>query len=349
VRNDRLTWPHQRLLTAPVCFPCHSFLHVSTFYTHYEQKNTKLTTSTMSTSENGSANGSAHLSDYEPQAWEPPRRNVLNDAANLINRGGLGHAAHNPAPQPPAQPNDILAALDRYDKQFLPHQSKSLSGIALRSFLLGTVLALSLTLALLLLHAHNPLWRAPFFLTTLSIFHFLEFWTTAYANSASATISSFLLSSNGSAYNIAHSASFLETLLSHMFLPSILPPLPRKLLLFVGLALIAIGQATRALAMLTAGTNFSHVVRHTKASSHQLVTTGVYSILRHPSYFGFFWWGIGTQLMCGNTICLLGYAVVLWRFFDRRIKGEEELLVRFFGNEYVVYRRRTRVGIPGIK
>ena len=72
-------------------------------------------------------------------------------------------------------------------------------------------------------------------------------------------------------------------------------------------------------------------------------------MLRHPSYFGFFWWGIGTQLVCGNTLCLAGYAVVLWRFFSRRIEGEEGLLVRFFGDEYVRYRDRTWVGIPGLK
>jgi len=36
-------------------------------------------------------------------------------------------------------------------------------------------------------------------------------------------------------------------------------------------------------------------------------------------------------------------------FFDRRIEGEEELLVRFFGGEYESYRKRTRVGIPFIK
>ena len=28
--------------------------------------------------------------------------------------------------------------------------------------------------------------------------------------------------------------------------------------------------------------------------------------------------------------------------------GEEELLVRFFGDDYVEYRKKTRVGIPGI-
>lgn len=303
----------------------------------------------MSTSENGSANGSAHHSDYEPQSWEPPRRNVLNDAAHLINRGGLGHAAHNPGPQAPSQPRDILAALDHYDQQFLPHQSKSLSGIALRSCLLGIAFALSAILTLVLLYKGHPLWRLPFFLATLSTFHFLEFYTTAYANSNDATTNSFLLSSNGSAYSIAHSASFIETLISHFFAPSLLPPNLQNVLLFLGIALIVIGQGTRAVAMLTAGSNFSHVVRHTKASSHRLVTSGIYSVLRHPSYFGYFWWAIGTQLMCGNRICLVAYLSVLFRFFDRRIRGEEELLVRFFGEEYVAYRARTWVGIPGIK
>lgn len=52
--------------------------------------------------------------------------------------------------------------------------------------------------------------------------------------------------------------------------------------------------------------------------------------------------------MCGNTICLLGYIIVLQRFFSRRIDGEEQLLVRFFGDEYVGYRARSWVGIPFI-
>ena len=303
----------------------------------------------MSTSENGSTNGSAHHSDYEPQSSDPPRRSVLNDAAHLINRGGLGHAAQNPGPQAPSQPEDILAALDRYDQQFLPHKSKSLSGIAFRSCILGIVFALSLTLTSVLLYNGHYLWRLPLFLATLSTFHFLEFYTTAYANSNAATTTSFLLSSNGSAYSIAHSASFLETLISYFFVPPLLPQKLQTVLLFLGIFLVIAGQSTRASAMLTAGSNFSHVVRYTKASSHRLVTSGIYAVLRHPSYFGYFWWAIGTQLMCGNRVSLVAYAFVLFRFFQRRIQGEEELLVKFFGEEYVEFRARTWVGIPTIK
>lgn len=312
-------------------------------------------------SENGSANGSADLhshSDHTQHSSTPTStsRNPLSEAANLISRGGLGHAYNTrstPQPTPPStsqSSSEVLYALDTYERQFYPGQPKSLSGIALRSFLLGTTLTTSSLLTLYLLSTDHSIWRAPFFLASLSLFHFLEFYTTSLTNTSSAQISSFLLSSNGSAYTIAHTCSLLETLLTSYFLPRplLLKPL-HTTLLSLGLFLIIIGQAVRSTAMLTAGTNFSHIVRARKSPTHTLVTTGIYSILRHPSYFGFFWWGIGTQLVCGNVVSLVGYAVVLWKFFERRIEGEEKLLVRFFGDEYESYRKRTRVGIPFIK
>ncbi|KAH6668862.1 S-isoprenylcysteine O-methyltransferase [Halenospora varia] len=272
----------------------------------------------------------------------------------MISAGGIGTrtstSSTSTTSNTPPTSEEITSALNTYERAFFPGQPKSLSGIALRAFLLGLSLAGSTALTTYLLYNTNPLWRAPFFLASLSLFHFLEFYSTALTNAPGARVSSFLLSSNGSAYNIAHGAAFTELLLSHLFLPASILPYPlHPLLLLTGLLLIIIGQSTRTLAMLHAGSNFSHIVSHTKKSSHELVTTGIYSILRHPSYFGFFWWGIGTQLVCGNVVCLMGYAVVLWRFFERRIGGEEELLVGFFGEEYVKFRERTRVGIPFIK
>jgi protein-S-isoprenylcysteine O-methyltransferase len=86
--------------------------------------------------------------------------------------------------------------------------------------------------------------------------------------------------------------------------------------------MIAVGQVVRSAAMIEAGTNFNHIVQHRKTIEHQLVTSGVYHYLRHPSYFGFFWWGLGTQLVLGNMLCFVGYAVILWMFFSRRISGE---------------------------
>ena len=77
--------------------------------------------------------------------------------------------------------------------------------------------------------------------------------------------------------------------------------------------------------MVQAGSNFNHLVQVKRKEGHVLVTHGIYAGLRHPSYFGFWWWGLGTQVVLGNWICLVGYAVVLWRFFSGRIESESFL------------------------
>ena len=143
----------------------------------------------------------------------------------------------------------------------------------------------------------------------------------------------------------------------------------------------------RSLAMVQAGESFNHIVQHSKQDTHKLISRGIYKVFRHPSYFGFFWWGVGTQLVLGNTVCLAGFTYVLWVFFAVRIDGkfslvintfaiattcsklqsyeltsvtcpvldqannhlgEEKLLVEFFGKEYEDYRRSVKVWIPFI-
>lgn len=64
----------------------------------------------------------------------------------------------------------------------------------------------------------------------------------------------------------------------------------------VGLLLVLCGEALRKAAMLTAGSNFNHIVQNEKAQSHVLVTGGVYAYFRHPSYVGWFYWSTGTQV-----------------------------------------------------
>ncbi|KAF8424536.1 S-isoprenylcysteine O-methyltransferase [Tirmania nivea] len=225
-----------------------------------------------------------------------------------------------------------------------PGGSHSLSGIAARAACLGFAAGVSLFLTFAVGY-----FQLPFFLFLLSLFHLLEFWTTARYNTPNAkTSSAFLLSTNGSAYNIAHSAAILEAVIELYFFPSF----KQRISFFptiLGLALIAIGQSVRTLAMVHAGTNFNHVVQRQRRPGHTLVKHGVYSWLRHPSYYGFFWWGLGTQLMLANPVCFLGYAVVLWKFFHDRIKFEERHLVDFFGEEYITYRAATMVGIPFIR
>ncbi|KAL3477356.1 Isoprenylcysteine carboxyl methyltransferase family-domain-containing protein [Aspergillus californicus] len=243
------------------------------------------------------------------------------------------------------------------DPSIYPSGSKSLSGISLRAFGLGTTLGLSSALSLSLIFLRDEphyLWRLPFFLSSLALFHFLEFYTTAAHNTSEATVSAFLLTSNGWAYNIAHISAAVECLFAYIFCPRDSyfeitgPVLGIKIQVLVGLLLVGIGQVVRTLAMAQAGSNFNHMVQTERKDGHRLVTHGVYGVLRHPSYFGFFWWGLGTQLVLGNVGCLAGYAIVLWNFFNSRIRREERFLIEFFGDEYLVYKKKSWVGIPGI-
>ncbi|KAJ5988483.1 hypothetical protein N7481_003693 [Penicillium waksmanii] len=243
-----------------------------------------------------------------------------------------------------------------------PNGRKSLSAISLRAFALGTSLGLSTSLTIYLAFApgsNSPTWRLPFFITSLSLFHFLEFFITAHYNTAAATVSSFLLSSNGWAYNAAHGSALLECTLRLWLWPSSSSSSPSSttssvglspssICVVLGLLLVILGQITRSLAMAHAAANFNHHVQSRHKDGHVLVTSGVYAVLRHPSYFGFFWWGLGTQLVLGNFVCFVLYAAVLWKFFASRIRTEESFLINFFGDDYVQYKKNTRVGIPGI-
>lgn len=256
--------------------------------------------------------------DFDHRHTIPPRQHVSNGAAQAF-------------------------------KPIYPNQPMSLSGISLRAFVLGTVFssALSATLLALLLTS-SPLWRIPFFISALSLFHFLEFWTTAARNTPEATVSAFLLSANWPAYPIAHTMACLECLVTNTLFADRrwAPPHTAALPLALGLLMVAAGQVVRSMAMMHAGTSFNHTVQTRKADSHTLVTTGVYGLCRHPGYFGFFYWGLGTQMVLGNAFCFVGYAYVLWRFFSGRVRVEEGKLVEFFGGEYLRYRARVGTMMP---
>ncbi|KAK3322267.1 Isoprenylcysteine carboxyl methyltransferase family-domain-containing protein [Apodospora peruviana] len=233
------------------------------------------------------------------------------------------------------------------ERAYYLYQPKSLAGIALRSFCLGIALTIGISLTLAtVIRTNSPLWRLPFFLAALSLFHFLEFLTTAAYNTRAADISSFLLTANWPSYAIAHSFASFECLVTKLLWPHRSWSYTGPLLCVLGFVLVLVGQTVRSVAMVQAGPSFNHQVQHQRGAAHVLVTSGIYARLRHPSYFGFFWWALGTQLVMGNLVSFFLYAAVLWKFFNARIRHEEELLIKFFGSEYVDYRKKVRTNIP---
>ena len=79
------------------------------------------------------------------------------------------------------------------------------------------------------------------------------------------------------------------------------------------------------------------------------MTSGVYQVVRHPSYFGWTLWAVGTQVMMLNPISIIGFSGASWVFFKDRIPYEEELLVDFFGKAYIEYAASTPIMMPFIK
>jgi protein-S-isoprenylcysteine O-methyltransferase Ste14 len=77
-----------------------------------------------------------------------------------------------------------------------------------------------------------------------------------------------------------------------------------------------------------------------------LETGGVYSLVRHPIYFGWALFVFGAPAM---TATRLVFAVVSTAYLALAIPWEERGLVNAFGDEYRVYQRRVRSRmIPGI-
>ncbi|KAI0921821.1 hypothetical protein AcW1_004305 [Taiwanofungus camphoratus] len=212
------------------------------------------------------------------------------------------------------------------------------------SFLLGAAFALGF-LTFTVGGFQNLWWstyQLGFFVAAWAGFHWGEFAVTAGWNRDKCSVDSFLLE-NGAHYHIAHGVALLEYLTTLYFKPSmkIYPYISH-----IGILLVVLGQALRSTAMIHAATNFSHAVALRKLDSHVLVTDGVYAWFRHPSYTGFFYWALGTQLVLQNPISFIGFTIVLWRFFYYRIRAEESSLIRFFGNDYVQYRSRVGTCIP---
>lgn len=74
-----------------------------------------------------------------------------------------------------------------------------------------------------------------------------------------------------------------------------------------------------------------------------------YSVLRHPSYVGFYYWSVGTQLILCNPIACILYAIAAFTFFRYRIAYEEETLHQLFPDgAYESYAAKTYIGIPFI-
>jgi protein-S-isoprenylcysteine O-methyltransferase Ste14 len=114
---------------------------------------------------------------------------------------------------------------------------------------------------------------------------------------------------------------------------------------WLGVLLFAAGGALRLWPVFVLGDRFSGLVAI--QPGHTLVTSGIYRVIRHPSYLGLLANALGWALAFRSTLGVL-LATLLLLPLLARIRSEENLLRAQFGAEYDAYRARTSRLIPGL-
>lgn len=114
---------------------------------------------------------------------------------------------------------------------------------------------------------------------------------------------------------------------------------------WLGVVLFTVGGVLRIWPVYVLGNRFSGLVAI--QPGHTLVTSGMYGIIRHPSYLGLLLNSLGWVLVFRSWIGVLLTAATLVPLLAR-IKAEERLLRSQFGEEYDAYRARTSRLIPGL-
>lgn len=259
--------------------------------------------------------------------------------------------------------DSIQNILDFNDWKEYPQfvRKEGLGRVALLSYLLGAILTShTMLLGLLCMHKYDTIqinilqqadprnimlltqWNI--YMITLCIFHLAEFFITALFNPTVVTANSFIIN-HSKAYTCAIMISHTEFWIKFFFFPS----LNSTYLFIIGFMITCIAQFIRSFAMKCCGESFNHIIQSDKKENHVLVTHGIYKYLRHPSYVGFFYWSIGTQIMLCNVMSTIMFAFASWSFFSKRIPYEERTLLHHFGENYQSYIRRSYIGIPFVK
>jgi protein-S-isoprenylcysteine O-methyltransferase Ste14 len=79
---------------------------------------------------------------------------------------------------------------------------------------------------------------------------------------------------------------------------------------------------------------------------HEMVTRGVYRLIRHPMYAAIWIWALAQGLMLQNW--LAGWSVVpaFAAMYLLRVPREEQMMLEQFGDEYRAYTQRTGRVVP---
>ena len=95
------------------------------------------------------------------------------------------------------------------------------------------------------------------------------------------------------------------------------------------------------------GTNWSVTLQ--VRENHRLITSGVYSTIRHPMYSSMFLLGIAQVLFLPNWVAGPAYLLSFGSLYLFRVRAEERMMLDQFGTEYEQYMRRSGRLIPPVR
>lgn len=113
----------------------------------------------------------------------------------------------------------------------------------------------------------------------------------------------------------------------------------------IGVILLVIGIILRFLSIKTLGSSFTHYINQ-QETTQELVVTGIFQYVRHPSYLGFYLYVVGIEIYLKNLGCFILSMAILTHFFRVRIRFEEYHLVKQYGQSYNRYKNQVKTYIP---
>lgn len=79
---------------------------------------------------------------------------------------------------------------------------------------------------------------------------------------------------------------------------------------------------------------------------HELITRGIYSIIRHPMYASQWLWVIAQPLLLQNWVAGFLNLLIFIPFYLLRTRAEEQMMLETFGNQYIVYMQNVGSVLP---
>ncbi|HTW95165.1 MAG TPA: isoprenylcysteine carboxylmethyltransferase family protein [Tepidisphaeraceae bacterium] len=112
---------------------------------------------------------------------------------------------------------------------------------------------------------------------------------------------------------------------------------------WLGLGITAAGLSFAVWARVHLGKYWSGVI--TLKEGHRLIRTGPYGMVRHPIYTGIVLAAIGSVIANASGDAMVGLILIV-AALGIKIRREENLLGREFGQEYLEYRRQVPALVP---